>query len=158
MTAPDFFFTYHAAQRQRFRDGLLVREWRERYPILFDEKDEELARNQPQYHFFEWLSAALLYEATGYQCLVEGYTAKTHQDKRKVLEVIVGGELFCWLDTHQSGQPDLFAYCQGADDWFFCEVKGGPDRLRDNQKVWMEAFQEHTGKCVRVIQLDEYKQ
>jgi hypothetical protein len=161
----DFTFTYHPDQRKHFRDGSLADEWRLHYPMLFDAKDRELLKtgHQAQYHFFEWLSAVLLYEATGYLSLVEGYTAKTHKEKREKLRDTVGVEIFNWLDENQSGQPDLFVYRRGTDQWFFCEVKGGPDKTRGNQLKWMAGFRECLrrqkvrGERVRLIQLKEIR-
>jgi len=157
----DFTFTYHAAQRERFRSGSLAEEWKSRYPMIFDQADLDLVRNQPRYHFFEWLSAVLIYEATGWLSLVESYTAGTHPDKREKLRAIVGDEIFKDLNLHQSGQPDLFVYRPGTDQWFFCEVKGGPDKERDNQREWREKFRKLLtdlrvrGERIRMIQLKE---
>jgi hypothetical protein len=159
----DFTFTYHSAQRERFRSGSLAEEWRSRYPEIFDQADLNLVRNQPLYHFFEWLSAVLIYEATGWLSLVESYTAGTHPNKRSKLRALVGDEIFEQLDLQQSGQPDLFVYQPGTDQWFFCEVKGGPDKERDNQKAWRNRFlallERHKmkGARVRMIQLKEIK-
>jgi len=160
---PDFTFTYRAAQRERFRTGTLAETWRERYPELFDTEDLKLLNtpHQRTYHFFEWLSAILLYEATGYRSLVEGYTAKTHPDKRRQLERVVGPEIFQELDKRQSGQPDLFVYRMETKSWFFCEVKGPGDRMRKNQKEWIEYFSGYlqgrgiTGKRTRELRLRE---
>ena len=160
---PDFTFTYHAAQRERFRTGALAEQWRLKYPDLFDDRDLELLKtaHQRRYHFFEWLSAILLYEATGYLSLVEGYTSKTHPEKRARLELMVGPDIFAWLDKHQSGQPDLFVYRAKPKGWFFCEVKGAADRVRKNQREWFEGFrnlmkeQGVTGTRIRVLHLRE---
>ena len=159
-TPPDFTFTFHASQRDRFREGALIQHWATRYQELFDTDDIRLLKteHQRQYHFFEWLSAILLYEATGYKSLVIGYTAISHPEKRRQFSEIVGPELFEWVSENQSGQPDLFVFRPGSDDWFFCEVKGGHDRMRDNQKKWITAFSAiQTHRKVRVIQLIEYK-
>ena len=162
MTA-DFTFTYHSAQRARFRSGSLADEWVARYPMIFDSADRDLVKNQPTYHFFEWLSAVLIYEATGWLSLVESYTAGTHPDKRDRLRGIVGDDIFKELDLHQSGQPDLFVYQPGTDQWFFCEVKGGPDKERENQREWRERFRKLLtdlrvrGERIRMIQLKETK-
>jgi hypothetical protein len=161
----DFTFTYHADQRARFREGSLADAWQARYPMLFDDKDRDLLRtaHQTKYHFFEWLSAVLIYEATGWLSLVEGYTATTHPEKRRKLREIVGPEMFSWLDAHESGQPDLFVYGADPGAWFFCEVKGGPDRPSDNQREWREKFRQLLtdrqvrGERIRMIQLKEIK-
>lgn len=160
---PDFTFTYNAAQRERFRTGGLAKQWRKQYPNIFDDKDIELltTAHQRKYHFFEWLSAILLFEATGYLSLVESYTSKTHPEKRMVLESQVGPAVFKWLNEHQSGQPDLFVYRREPKGWFFCEVKGAADRVRKNQREWFGGFRllqrEHgiTGERIRVLQLRE---
>lgn len=150
-TNADFSFTYHPEQRKRFRDGSLVGEWRMRYHDLFDEKDEVLARNQPQKHFYEWLSAVLLREAIGY----EGYIAKTHARKRKLFASIVPEEVFSFVDANQSGIPDLFVYSP-TGDCFFCEVKGGPDKVRLNQELAFGKLHEVCKKRVRILHLAEF--
>jgi hypothetical protein len=158
-----FTFTYHEAQRERFRSGELADEWTSRYPMIFEQVDRDLVRNQPQYHFFEWLSAVLIYEATGWLSLVESYTARTHPTKRDKLRAIVGADIFNELDRNQSGQPDLFVYRPGTDQWFFCEVKGGPDRERDNQREWREKLSaliaglRVKGQRIRMIEIKEIK-
>lgn len=96
--------------------------------------------HQRRYHFFEWLSAVLLFEATGYVSLVEKYTSKSHPQKLTTLQGIVTPKLYEWLCDNESGQPDLFVFQPVTRDWFFCEVKGGPDRIRDNQVDWMIRF------------------
>ncbi|MDY0282835.1 MAG: hypothetical protein RBR35_20065, partial [Salinivirgaceae bacterium] len=87
----DYSFSFSRAQRERFRNGELVREWRDRYPTLFDEDDERVLRTaqQRRYHFLEWLSAVLLFETTGYRSMVEKYTAKSHVNKLRCLRECV---------------------------------------------------------------------
>ncbi len=153
--ATDLFFTFHSMQRSRFRDGELVNEWSGRYPELFDERDIELAKNQQKYHFFEWLSAVMLFEATGYLSLLEKYTTKTHPRKISKFEQVVPKEVFEYASNNQSGLPDLFCFLPNSDKWFFCEVKGGPDRIRPNQDTRIQELEELTGKSVWVINLRE---
>lgn len=140
----DYSFSFSSAQRQRFRDGELVREWRTRYPILFDEDDERVLRTaqQRRYHFLEWLSAVLLFESTGYCSLVEKYTAISHPHKLNRLRKCIPPNLESWLSQNQSGQPDLFVYSTDHNDWYFCEVKGPADKLRPNQLDWTHRLQE----------------
>lgn len=111
-TQPDFTFTYHATQCERFRTDTLAEEWREKYPERFDDENLKLLamQHQPMYHFCEWFSAILLYEATGYRSLVEGYSARTHPKKRERRESLVGSGTFEWLGKHQSGQQDLLIH------------------------------------------------
>lgn len=138
----DFLFSFHSDQRKRFRDGTLVRDWRRRYPQIFDEDDERVlnTEHQRRYHFFEWLSAVLLFEATGYISLVEKYTSMSHPKKREALRNILTLKTFQWLCDNESGQPDLFVFQPVTNDWFFCEVKGDSDRIRENQIEWMGRF------------------
>lgn len=138
----DFTFSYHLQQRERFYAGTLVREWRQRYPQIFDIDDERILKteHQKQYHFFEWLGAVLLFESTGYCSLVEKYTAKTHPQKRDKISKILPPSLLTWLYENETGQPDLFVYYLATNDWFFCEVKGDGDRIRTSQEAWGTAF------------------
>lgn len=136
-------FVFRKSQRELFRSGELVRQWRTRYPKLFDEDDERVLRteHQRQYNFYEWLAAVLTFEATGYLSLVAKYTAKNHPLKnaqlRKALPVAVAN----WVFENESGQPDLFVFSENYGDWFFCEVKGPGDRMRENQVEWRSGFE-----------------
>lgn len=138
----DLRFSYHPGQRERFREGSLIHEWRERYAALFDCDDERVLQtvHQRRYHFFEWLSAILLFESTGYVSLLESYTSKQHPLKRKTLSEVLPQAITDWLLANESGQPDLFVYHPITRDWFFCEVKGGLDKIRDNQADWLSRF------------------
>lgn len=140
----DYNFSFHSRQRERFRDGSLVHEWSERFPQLFDDADRRVlsTEHQRKYHFLEWLSAILLFESTGYLSFVEKYTAKSHTEKRRKLEVLLPPKLFKWLCQNESGQPDLFVYDETTEDWFFCEVKGEADRVRVNQREWSKSLHE----------------
>lgn len=160
----DYLFVFHGAQRQRFRDGDLARDWHHRYPELFDEADERVLRtvHQRRYNFLEWLAAVLLFEATGYRSLVAKYTAKSHPNKRLVLGRCLPPPLLEWVLRYEPGQPDLFCYSHDFGSWFFCEVKGPGDRIRDNQREWRACFEEQlltqkigtTGRY-RTLRLDE---
>lgn len=153
--ATNLLFTFHSTQRSRFRIGELVSEWSSRYPQLFDEKDIELAANQPNYHFFEWLSAVMFYEATGYLSLLENYTAKNHLSKIEKFKEVVSHDVFEFSINNQSGLPDLFCFLPNTEDYFFCEVKGGRDRMRSNQDIKIKELEVLTGKNVWVINLQE---
>ena len=60
----DLDFVFCKSQRDRFRSGALVREWRDRYPNIFDEDDVRVMRTELQrkYNFLEWLAAVLIFE------------------------------------------------------------------------------------------------
>jgi hypothetical protein len=150
---PDYIFTYKPEQRLRFQRGELVRIWRKCYPQLFDERDEHFAGTQPENHFFEWLAAIIFFEATGYLSLQE-YILRTHARKRELFQSIVSRKLFENTDYDQSGLPDLFLYSGDSKDWFFCEVKGGKDRIRPNQVKRFAELEKLTRKRPKLIKFD----
>ena len=142
MKTTDFDFVFRTSQRDRFRSGDLVRDWRDRYPKLFDEHDERVLRTEYQrrFNFYEWLAAVLIFESTGYLSLVTKYTAKSHASKHDALRSCLPPDVAEWVFRNESGQPDLFVYSVADKDWFFCEVKGPGDRLRENQEKWRLDF------------------
>ena len=48
--------------------------------------------------------------------------------------------------------PDLLMYAEDLSDWFFCEVKGPGDRLRDEQVRKFELLANMTSKPVRLLE------
>lgn len=154
----DYTFLFHRSQRQRFRDGELVGEWRRRYPQLFDDADERVLRTKHQrnYNFLEWLAAVLLFESTGYLSLVAKYTSKNHPQKHDKLRGCLTPSVDAWLRTNESGQPDLFVYSLSNAEWFFCEVKGSTDRMRDNQREWRKLF-EQVLACEGIVSKGRYR-
>lgn len=66
-------FAVDPQQKARFATGELCQAWQRRYSQLFDVDDRRLAASQPQYHFYEWLAAILIYETSGWLSLVEQY-------------------------------------------------------------------------------------
>jgi len=156
---PDFVFTFHPERREKFRTGELGEEWVRRYPVLFDIDDVRILRTEHQrkYHFFEWLSSVLLYESTGYVSLMEKYCAKSHPKKIDLFSELVPREVFEFLMSAPSGQLDLFSFHPQTKEWFFSEVKGGRDTLKDNQASMHDQIEAMTDRRVRIIQLDEMK-
>lgn len=145
----DFLFSYHTAQQERFRSGELADLWYERYgDVLFDKEDLRLAKSQPQNHFFEWLAAVLLHEATGYRSLIEKYTSRNHLRKIGIFKDLVGPDFCDWAFANGAGFPDLFVYHPHSGDWFFAEVKGGADRERAHQTA---RFMEISNRCRRTV-------
>lgn len=146
-------FPYHPSQRERFKDGSLVDEWYRAYPDIFDENDYRIARNQPGYHFFEWLAAVLLRESMGYCSLIEKYETAGHEEKFNTFQSTVDPAVFKDVMANRVGLPDLFVYRPGTNDWFFCEVKGGPDDLSDVQKERHIQLEELSKRPVRILRL-----
>jgi len=134
----DLHFVFRKSQRDRFRSGDLIREWRKHYPNIFDAHDELVLQTpyQRTHNFYEWLAAVLIFESMGYLSLVVKYTAKSHASKHVPLRSCLTPPLADWVFKNETGQPDLFVYSVDHKDWFFCEVKGPRDRIRPNQETW----------------------
>jgi hypothetical protein len=149
----DLSFLYHAEQRSRFADGSLVEHWFGTYKDMFDANDYRLARSQPGNHFFEWLAAVLFRESTGYHSLIEKYESANHPEKVATFKRSVNAEIFDFAMANRSGLPDLFVYHPATQDWFFCEVKGGSDRLSPRQRELHEQLEQLSKNSVRILWL-----
>jgi hypothetical protein len=153
-------FEYHLSQRERFRDEKLWEQWAEAFPRVFDADDLRIARTQAgppnNLHFFEWLAAVLIYQSFGYLSLLQQYEFKAHRRKQAVLRELLAPEVFA-LVTHHRAQygavqcPDLLVYAPDRSDWFFCEVKGPRDRLREVQAAYFRALSDASGKDIRLV-------
>lgn len=152
----ELHFCYNPKQRDRFVDGKLGEHWAERYPELFDEDDLRLYHSQCQdgYHFFEWLGAILIYEATGYLSLIEKYGCGAHPKKGPVFEALTPAVI---QDMDGAGWPDLFCYAEDRSDWYFCETKGATDKLRPIQIQTFPKLCEITGKRISVLNLKKLR-
>jgi len=137
---------YSIKQRDRFRSGELVEEWTRLFPEIFDADDLRIAKNQPDYHFFEWLGAIVLHATTGYLSLVEKYEFANHDRKNKIIKDIVEPAVLEWIHKQGVQCPDLFVYSSDQSDWYFCEVKGNQDRIRPEQEAYFEQLGQVCGK------------
>jgi len=143
------------SQRARWQSGHLAREWRTRFPDLFDDDDLRLANSQPDFHFYEWLGAIVLHHTTGYLSLVEKYEFATHPRKQQIVAQLLPGPVLDALrDRSQASAqaPDLLMYAEDRSDWFFCEVVGPRNRLREEQTRKFELLAEMTAKPVRLLE------
>lgn len=150
-------FTYEPELRESFAAEPLIEAWAARYPDLFDALDVRTAKNQATlgYRFVEWFTAVRLFEDLGLSSLHEGYTYKTHEAKRARLIEIAGEPLRAVLATVPRGDqfrfPDLFVYRPGTPEWFFVEVKGPGDRLRESQIRFFSTLGAAVGRPVRLV-------
>jgi hypothetical protein len=151
---------YHQRQQERFKNGELIKEWYKQFPDIFDEIDLKIALNQASmgYHFYEWLAAIVLFQTYGFYSLVEQYEFKTHKRKQDLLKHIVSKDIFDLITNHKRlfkgvQCPDLFVYSPDHSEWFFCEVKGNRDKIRNNQITFFDALAEKSQKPIYVIQL-----
>jgi hypothetical protein len=153
-------FPFTLEQRRRFQTGELWQEWTRRYPDIFDDLDRAIAKTQAPkrmgYHFYEWLAAVLIFESMGYLSLVEHYEFKKHKRKQEIVHARVSPELFKLITHHSKDYgrvqcPDLFVYSLETADWFFCEVKGPKDAVRERQRQFFEALETTSGQPIRII-------
>jgi hypothetical protein len=149
--------------REKWKTGFLYEEWAVEYPQIFDTDDLRQARNQGPlgYHFFEWLTAIVLFNSTGYLSLVSKYQFKIHERKQLVIHRIFSSGLpeidRESLDVGNSQYPDLLMYSKDYAKWFFCEVKGPRDRMSNRQKVVFSELAEITGKPISIIRCNQIK-
>ena len=150
-------FEINASLRDRFRSGELPREWQAKYPNIFDDDDLRLALSQPNNHFYEWAGAIYLYEQQGYLSLVEKYQFKNHERKKSILQKLDFNNLREAIEYQRLKKsmqvPDLLAYKPDFSDWFFCEIKGGLDKLREEQAKHFETISLLSGKPVYLIKI-----
>lgn len=148
MTTPSIVdigsFEIDVDQATRWRRGELHKKWAERFPQLFDSDDLRLAESQgPEgFHFSEWLGAIILFHLTGYLSLVSKYEFPSHKGKQAILGKLLPKPVLALMKDHPdlggTQCPDLLAYSSDYSDWFFCEVKGPGDRLRERQRLYFD--------------------
>jgi hypothetical protein len=149
-------FVITKQQKECYKTGDLWRDWLRTYPNLFDEKDQQLFRNQAiyGYGFVEFLSIIFLYNATGYIPIFGNYGWETQPYKNTLIKEFVSKETWEVIMSqkkYHSQPPDLFVYAPDKTDYFFCEVKGPGDRLRETQIQYFQLLQEISGKPVYTI-------
>jgi len=143
--------------RDDFINGRLIEEWSSLYPFLFDEKDKEIAMHQRQlgYHYFEWFAAVLLFHTKGFYSLIEAYAYKSHERKSKIIESLVSGDALGLIRSSGISSvtqcPDLFLYKPDRSEWFFCEIKGPQDFLRERQINYFKDLEKISGKKVHIV-------
>ena len=143
-------------QRELYKAGVVWKKWLKDYPDLFDKKDKQLFENQAVFGFgfVEFLSVIFIHNATGYIPLLGSYGWKTQADKNALVREMVSNETWDLImnqKSHHSQPPDLFVYSPDKSNYFFCEVKGPGDRLRETQMQYFMLLQEVSGKPVYTI-------
>src|ERR1043166_3988202 len=151
--------------KEPWRFGRLGHRWRTLYPYLFDvvpEWDRALFTNQivpDGTHFPEWLGALELHSITGFHGLNQKYQCKRHKIKRQKLEwLCLPDGLRDLLNKRDNGAmfPDLLMYHpQDPAKWFFCEVKGPRDSLKQNQRRLFEQIATTALKPVYLLWIRE---
>jgi VRR-NUC domain len=115
----------------------LAAQWASQYPQLFDRDDLRITRLQPKNHFAEWFSAIYLFHTHGVLSLVEKYVYSTHPRKRAVLDELFTEsqrKVLADIRTQLGVQlPDLLVFSRDRSRFWFAEVKGPGDRLREVQ-------------------------
>ena len=150
-------------QFEKFKSGELYEEWFRVFPELFDEDDIRVARTQAKlgYHYFEWLSALTVYQSLGYLSLIESYEFKVQKRKQKIINDLLPPEVLEIVqlpyDQRKAQCPDLLCFKPDYTDWFFCEVKGPTDKLRDVQREYFSLISSVSKKPIQVITLRWHK-
>ena len=149
---------------QRFREGELIEEWYGKYPNLFFPECYNLAKSQGRSkgnHFYEWLSAIIIYNSLGYNVLVEKYYMRNkHPIKYELFKQRCPHDLFEYImipRTPATQPPDLFCYRNDTHGWFLCEIKGGNDTLKETQKKFFGEIEKLTGREIYLIEIDKKK-
>lgn len=151
---------YHPKQRDRFVSGELWQQWAKSYPDIFDERDTQIAVTQAgpamKLHFHEWLAAVLLYQTYGYLSLVEQYEFPAQTRKRMIIKRLLPSKVYELITDHSQSFgkvqcPNLLVYSPDFANWFFCEVKGPHDRLRETQIRFFEELARVSEKQINVI-------
>ena len=146
-------------QFEKFKSGELYEEWFRVFPELFDEDDIRVARTQAKLglHYFEWLSALTVYQSLGYLSLIESYEFKVQKRKQKIINDFLPPEVLEIVqlpyDQRKAQCPDLLCFKPDYTDWFFCEVKGPTDKLRDEQREYFSLISSVSKKPMQVIKL-----
>jgi len=68
----------------------------------------------------------------------------------------IGGNLgpeYSPYDQRKAQCPDLLCFKPDYTDWFFCEVKGPTDKLRDEQREYFSLISSVSKKPIQVIKL-----
>ncbi len=153
-------FPVNSSQHAEFKSGRLWQSWSGLYPELYDSDDVRVAKTQAKmgYHFYEWLAALLIYQSTGYLSLIESYEFKIQKKKQKLLsQILPEAVLSAVREITAEGKvqcPDLLVYAPDHSDWYFCEVKGPNDRMREIQKERFQKLAEASGKPIQVIEFE----
>jgi hypothetical protein len=154
--AADYEIYFSAEDRRHFQSGELARSWAKRFPQLFGEAELRLALNQPKYHFYEWLTAVHLFSDHGYLSLIEKYHFKSHPAAYALFQQLTSPEIVDLLSGGGPGPrtqgPDLLAFRPDRSAWFFVEVKGPRDHVRDPQAKLFHRLEQISGRPVRIAE------
>jgi hypothetical protein len=105
---------------------------------LFDEDDVRLTTRQPKNHFCEWFAAIHLFHRDGVLSLVEKYVYSTHSRKQTLFRELLTECQRATLDEICSGlkvqPPDLLVFRPDRSRFWFAEIKGPGDRMREAQR------------------------
>jgi hypothetical protein len=129
---------YFSPEQRALWPSPLAAQWASQYPQLFDRDDLRITRLQPKNHFAEWLAAIYLYHTKGVLSLVEKYMFSTHPRKQVVLANLLTEIQRATLGEIQSAVgvqlPDLLVFNRDGSRFWFAEVKGPGDQVREVQR------------------------
>jgi hypothetical protein len=133
----------------------LAAQWAEQYPQLFDVDDIRITRHQPRNHFAEWLAAIYLFHRDGALSLVEKYLFGSHLRKQALVRELLTEDQRAVLDSiraeFRAQPPDILVFTPDRRQFWFAEVKGPGDRVRDVQRRSHTAIRERLGVPVELV-------
>lgn len=140
----EFWHVYPPAFRGMFQEGSLIQEWKDKFPLLFDDNDEEAVfshRGQKLHFFREWLGAILIHQKYGHSCLCGNYTHNAHRSKQAIMGALFDAPIHQKIQTLIKDQgrqalPSLIFYTPDLSHKYFVHVRD----------AWQEKFDYHTNK------------
>lgn len=144
------------AEYTAWRAGRIAPDWCAALPNVFDDDDLRLARKRWSHgrHYFEWAAARHLHAQNGWYVLVAKYEFRNHKRKRAIVERMLTPAVLEVVRGRTPGRaqaPDLLVYAPDESDFYFCEVKGPGDTLRDAQLQKFARLAALTRKRVRIL-------
>lgn len=146
---------YYSSHLRGLWPSPLAAQWASLYPQLFDDDDLRITRLQPRNHFSEWLTAIHLFHRDGVFSLVEKYAYANHARKRTLVGQMFTDKQRASLDKIRTEfgvqPPDLLVFMPDASRFWFAEVKGPGDRLRNVQRRSHVAIERRLGVPVELV-------
>ena len=140
----EFGYVFAPAIYKMFCDGLLVTEWKDKYPFLFDNNDEEFAlgpAGEKGLCFLPWIGSILFFDHFKFPTCIS-YTIKFHSEKQKLLPKILNPEQIALLHSISKeygakNLPNLLMYNRDFSKVSFALVRYDNQKItREQQLVW----------------------
>lgn len=142
--AEEFWHVYPPAFRGMYQEGSLIQEWVDKFPVLFDPNDEEVAlshRGQKLHFFREWLGAILIHQRYGHACLCGNYTHNAHPSKKAIMGALFDAPIYHKMaeiikSEGRQALPSLLFYTPDFSHKYFVHVRD----------AWEDKYEYHQNK------------